>query len=76
MQSDTFFSATIVTALVAVGAVAVTTLASPAGPAVFPQRQPAATAPVHVTLPTVIVVGKRDTTVAVGAEAPRPTRVQ
>ena len=77
MQSDTFFSAAIVTALVAVGAVAATTLGAPAGHAAL-HRQAAAGAPVHLTLPTVIVVGRRDTTVAVEAEAetPRSTRVQ
>ena len=74
MQSDTFFSATIVTALAAVGAAALATVGAPAGKAAL-QRQVAHAPMPAVTLPTILVVGKRDTRVAAGDAAAQP-RVQ
>jgi hypothetical protein len=75
MQSDTFFSAAIVTAMIAVGAAAATTLGAPAA-SVALQRQMAAARPAAVTLPTVLVTGRRDTRVATEQTTPPSTQVQ
>ena len=76
MQSDTFFSATIVTVLAAVGAAAVMTVGAPAGRAAV-QRQHVARAPAaEARLPAVLVIGKRETRVAAGDAAASPSRLQ
>ena len=75
MRNDTVFSTTLVLALAVVGAAAAGTLGAPAGHAAL-QRQVAVAPPVAVTLPTVIVTGKRETRVAVDTAAPARTVVQ
>jgi hypothetical protein len=77
MRSDTFFSTALVTALVAVGAAAATTLGAPAGRAAAERQAAVAAArPASVTMPTVLVVGKRPTQVAAEGTARVATRVE
>ena len=75
MQRDTFFIAPIAAALFGVVAAAIVTLSSPVVVAQQPRTAAATAAPIAVTLPTVVITGKRETRVAAG-EPTSTNRVQ